>query len=186
MSFSQVEGFSISHAAILDGTTGDEETWGDIYGVSEGSLEADTDSYDNTGDDAVLSSWYWFNYANITIQSGYVSFKTIELLTGASVTSSGTGASDTLSVPLWTQASMNQPTRPMRIRVPAKDQGSAIRNLDFILYKVQFQPISFEGPTYKDGLKINYSGRALMSTLDETGATLGTPAVGRLISLPSS
>lgn len=185
MSFTQVEGFSISHAAILDGTNGTEEAWGDIYGVSEGSLEADTDSYDNTGDDQVLSSWYWFNYANITIQSGYVSFKTIELLTGNSVTSSGTGANDTLSLPLWTASSMNQPTRPMRIRVPAKDKVGAIRNLDFVLYKVQFQPISFEGPTYKDGLKINYSGRALMSSYDETGASIADPAVGRLISLPA-
>lgn len=181
-----VEGFSISHAAILDGSDGTEEEFGDLYGVNEGSLEADTDSFDNTGDDAVLSTWYWFNYANITIQGGYISFKTIELLSGATVTSSGSSPNDTFSLPLWTESSLNQPPRPMRIRVPSKTSEGTVRNLDFILYKVQFQPISFEGPSYKEGLKVNYSGRALLSSADETGTPLSERAVGRLVSLPAA
>lgn len=177
------EGFSISHAAILNGSTGADETWGDIYGVSEGSLEADIDSFDNTGDDTVLSSWFWFNYATVSITGGYVPFSTIAALSGTTVTSSGTAPNDTYSVPLWNKSSLNQPTRPMRIRVPSKDSAGVIRNLDFILYKVQFEPISFDGPSYKDGLKLNYSGRALLSSSDERGQALADPAVGRLYNI---
>ena len=73
----------------------------------------------------------------------------------------------------------------MRIRVPAKDTNGVTRNLDFILYKVQFQPFSFDGPSYKDGLKLNYSGRALISSVDETGTSLTDRAIGRLVSRPS-
>ncbi len=185
MSTKTFEGFSISHAAILNGSTGADETFGDIYGVNEGSLEADTDSFDNTGDNAVLSTWFWFNFANVTIQAGYVPFDTIALLSGTSVTSSGSAPNDHYSVPLWTEESLNQPTRPMRIRVPAKDTNGVTRNLDFILYKVQFQPFSFDGPSYKDGLKLNYSGRALISSVDETGTSLTDRAIGRLVSRPS-
>lgn len=184
MSVSTVEGFSISHAAILDGTTGLDEEFGDIYGVNEGSLEADSDSYDNTGDNAVLSSWFWFNFANVTIQGGYVPFKTIELMTGATVTSSGSGDNDYYYLPLWNQASLNVTRKPLRIRVPSKDTAGAVRNLDFILYSVQFEPISFDGPSYKDGLKVNYAGRALMSSTDEAGNALADPSIGRLVSLP--
>lgn len=186
MSTPIVEGFSISHAAILDGSTDQDHQFGDIYGVSEGSLEADTDSYDNTGDDAVLSTWSWFNYATVSIQAGYLSFETISLITGATLTSSGSGPTDSYSLPLWTESALNQPTRPMKIRVPAKDHAGAVRNLDFILYKVQFDPISFEGPTYKDGLKINYSGRAMMSLTDEKGNTLPERTVGRIESISAA
>ena len=63
------EAFSVSHAAILDGTTGAESA--DIYGVRQGSVSVNSDSYDNTGDDAVLSNWFWFNYAEISISSGW-------------------------------------------------------------------------------------------------------------------
>jgi hypothetical protein len=77
---------------------------------------------------------------------------------------------------------MNQPTRPLLIRVPSKDSAGIPRNFDIILYKVQFAPITFNGPTYKDGLALNYSGKALMSTKDELGADLTERAVGRLVS----
>lgn len=184
MSTPIVEGFSLSHAAILDGSTGAEEVDGDIYGIRSGTIEADTDSYDNTGDDAVLSTWFWFNFATVTIQAGYVPFKTIALLTGATVTSSGAAPGDYYSMPLWNEKSFNQPPRPMFIRVPAKDSDGVARQLNFVLYKVQFQPISFDGPSYKDGLLLNYSGRAMMSDKDETGAALAERAPGRLISAP--
>jgi hypothetical protein len=184
-----VEGFSLSHAAILNGTTGLEETFGDIYGIRSGSLELDQDSYDNTGDDAILSTWYWANKVNLTIQSGYVPFKTLELLSGSKVTSSGTGAAQTISLPLWEANSMNTQPRPMLIRVPSKDSAGVQRRLDFILYKVQFQPFSFDGPAYKEGLLLNYNGSALFSDTDEKGqpvldsvSGLPTKAVGRLIS----
>lgn len=191
MSTPIVEGFSISHAAILDGTTGADAVNGDIYGVRSGSIELDTDSYDNTGDDAVLSTWYWFNKATLTVQSGYVPFNTIALLSGSKVTSSGSGNNDFYSLPLWEDRQQNTTPRPVLIRVPSKDKDGVLRTLDFVLYKVQFQPISFDGPTYKDGLLLNYTGTALMSDKDEKGAAVvdsqtGLPsrAIGRLISRP--
>ena len=52
-----VEAFSLSHAQILNGatpfasvTTGSSD-WGDIFGVNDASLDPDSDSYDNEGDD---------------------------------------------------------------------------------------------------------------------------------------
>lgn len=186
-----VEGFSLSHAAILDGTTGAEAVDGDIYGVRSGSIELDTDSYDNTGDDAILSTWYWFNKATLTVQSGYVPFRTIALMSNSTVTSSGSAPNDYYSLPLWEQRSLNVAPRPVLIRVPSKDKDGVLRTLDFVLYKVQFQPFSFDGPTYKDGLLLNYTGTALMSDKDEKGAAVldsvtaqPSKQIGRLISRP--
>lgn len=186
-----VEGFSLSHAAILDGSTGLEEEFGDIYGIRSGSIELDQDSYDNTGDDAILSSWFWANRATVTVQSGYVPFQTISLLSGSKITSSGSGDGTSFSLPLWEERQMNTSPRPMLLRVPAKDKNGLIRTMDFILYKVQFQPFSFDGPSYKEGLLLNYSGTALFSDTDEKGqpvvdSVTGAPtkAIGRLISKP--
>lgn len=179
MAGSIFEGFSVSHAAILNGTTGAEVA--DIYGVREGSVEVDTDSFDNTGDDTILSTWNWFNFANLSISSGFVPFDVIQLLTGATVTSSGTGNATKYELPLWNESSLNMPPRPVLIRVPSKDSDGAARNLDFILYKVQFEPISFDGPSYKDGLVLNYAGKALMADKDEKGGTLTDRAIGRLV-----
>ena len=186
-----VEGFSLSHAAILDGATGAEEVDGDIYGVRSASLELSTDSYDNTGDDATLSTWFWFNFATVTVQGGYLPFPTIALLSESQVTSTGTGDDVTFELPLWEDGMLNTRTRPMYIRVPSKDKDGNLRNLDFVLYKVQFQPFTFDGPNYKDGLLLNYTGRALMSDKDETGQPVVSPvtgqpsrAVGRLINRP--
>lgn len=186
MSNKIVEGFSLSHAAIIDATSGVDAAWGDIYGVRTGSIQVQTNSYDNTGDDFVLSSWFWFDYAEVSVQGGYVPFDVIANLTGQTVTSSGTAPNDYYSLPLWTADSLNQPTRPMRLRIPAKDSNGVTRNLDFVLYKVQFSPISFDGPSYKNGLLLNYAGRALISSTDEHGNALTTNAIGRLISKPST
>lgn len=178
------EGFSISHAAILDGSTGAEETDGDIYGVRTGSLAANTGNYDNTGDDSVLSAWFWIDNATLTIESGYVPFDTIALLAGDTVTSSGSAPNDHYSIPLWSENSVNQSSRPVLLRVPSKDSDGLIRVMEFVLYKVQFAPFSFTGPAYKSGLLLNYSGRATMSSKDETGATLSERAIGRLVNRP--
>jgi hypothetical protein len=177
-----VEGFSLSHTAILDGTTPAELA--DIYGVREASLDVDTDSFDNTGDDTILSTWSWFNFATLTVQSGYVPFSVIALLTGATLTSSGAAPNDYYNLPLWNENSLNQPTRPVLIRVPSKDSNGVVRKLDIILYKVQFEPISFDGPSYKDGLVLNYAGKALMASKDEVGTNLSERAIGRLVSRP--
>lgn len=188
-----VEGFSLSHAAILNGTTGLEENFGDIYGIRSGTLALQQNSYDNTGDDAILSTWYWADKVDVTVQSGYVPFDTLSLISGSVVTSSGSGAAATYSLPLWEENTMNTTPRPMLIRVPSKDKDGAVRVLDFILYKVQFQPFSFDGPSYKQGLLLNYNGSALMSDKDEKGNLVldsrsgqPTKAIGRLLSRPLS
>lgn len=174
------EGFSVSHAAILDGTTGAEAA--DIYGVREGAIEVDTDQFDNTGDDTVLSEWTWFNFATLSITSGYIPFDTIALLTGNTITSSGAGAAAQYEMPLWNEKSLNVAPRPVLIRVPSKDSDGNPRNMDFILYKVQFAPFSFDGPQYKDGLVLNYSGKALMSDKDEKGTPIvGDRQIGRIV-----
>lgn len=184
-----VEGFSLSHAAILNGDTGIEEEFGDIYGIRSGSMELDQDSYDNTGDDTILSTWYWANKVNLTVQSGYVPFETLALISGSKITSSGSGSTQSFEIPLWEENTMNTEPRPMLIRVPSKDRDGAVRVLDFILFKVQFQPFSFDGPAYKEGLLLNYNGSALFSDVDEKGQPVldsrtgqPTKAVGRLLS----
>lgn len=191
MTSNVVEGFSLTHAAILDGhTTADQvatnDTWGDIYGVRTGTIAADTGNYDNTGDDFVLSSWFWINYATVTVQAGYLPFDTIALLSGGNTYSSGAGANDYYSITLWDQDSVNQAPKPMIIRVPAKDKNGVVRTLDFVLYRVQFGPISFDGPAYKSGLLLNYTGRAVLSDVDEVGTTLPKRAIGRLINRPAA
>lgn len=188
---STVEGFSLSHAAILNGTSGVEEQFGDIYGVRSSSMELDQDSYDNTGDDVILSTWYWGNKVTLTIQSGYIPFETLSLISGSKITSSGSGDNVQYSLPLWEIETMNTAPRPMLVRVPSKDKQGNVRVLDYILYKVQFQPFSFDGPSYKEGLLLNYNGSALFSDVDEKGQPVldsrtgkPTKAIGRLLSKP--
>jgi len=189
-----VEAFSLTHAQILDGATafGSVGTgageWGDIYGVNDASLDPDSDSYDNEGDDAVLSTWNWLNKAELTVQAGYLSFALISNLTGRAISSSGTDDSIVYGMDLWHEDDFNTPRRPMIIRMPSKDHLGAVRYLDIGLYSVSFSPITFDGPTYKDGLKINYGGQALMSTVDELGVAFadGKKRIGKLISKPIS
>lgn len=180
-----IEAFSVSHAAILDGATGAEEVDGDIYGVEEASLEPDTDQFENVGDDVVLSTWSWLNFAELNVTGGYIPFGLIQLLTGEPVSSSGAAPNDWYEVEIWTDRSFNVSPKPVLIRMPAKWSDGTVRTLEIVLYKVQFGPITFDGPAYKDGLKVNYTGRALLSDVDEAGASLGTyKAVGRLVDRP--
>lgn len=181
------EGFSLSHAAILSGTTGAEAS--SIYGVRNGSIATDQGNFENTGDDVVLSEHFWINFANVTIEEGYVAFATIALITGTSVSCSGTSPTDYYAIPLWTLNSMNQPTQPLAIRVPSKDSAGAVRYLDFVLYRVQFQPFNFTGPSYKAGLSCSIAGRALFSTVNEVGNALPSTypqSIGRLVSYPGA
>lgn len=188
------EGFSLSHAAILNGSTGAEGAT--VYGVRNGTISTDQGNFENTGDDVVLSEHFWINFANITIEEGYIPFSTIAYITGTQVTSSGAAGADYYAIPLWTLASMNQVTQPLAVRVPSKDAGGQIRTLDFIMYRVQFQPFNFTGPSYKTGLSCSIAGRALFSTVNEVGTALpvaygGTSgsagmSIGRLVSLPGT
>lgn len=297
MSASQiVEGFSLTHAQVLDGGTpfltalavaaSEAE---DIYGVNDSSMDPDTGDYDNEGDDAVLSTWSWFNYADLTIQAGYLSLPLIANLTNrpveqvvqaagtpevnsliatgatagnfqirvngqttgnipwnataavvstalkalsnvdendvvvtggplpttavvitwadalagqdmdvtvqngtltggnAVITTTTPGvdqspAADTLD--LWHEDSMNVAPKPMVVRMPAKDSTGDVRSLALGLYRVQFRPITFDGPSYKDGLKVNYGGRAVQSNTNELGAVHadGRKRVGKILS----
>ncbi len=181
------EGFSLSHAAILSGASGAEAAT--IYGVRNGTISTDQGNFENTGDDIVLSEHFWINFANVTIEEGFVPFSTIALITGTTVSSSGAAGADYYAIPLWTLASMNQPTFPMAIRVPAKDAGGQIKTLDFVLYRVQFQPFNFTGPSYKTGLSCSIAGRALFSATDERGNALPVSypqSIGRLVAAPGN
>jgi hypothetical protein len=177
-----IEGFSVTSASILDGTTGAEAAR--IFGVRSGSLDIDQSQYDNTGDDQILSTWTWFNFATLTIESGFIPFPTLALITGGTITSSGVGPNDYWNIPLWNINSQNQPTRPVLIRVPSKDSLGNPRAMDFVIYRCQFEPIKFTGPRYKDGLVCTYTGRCLISSLDERGQALPEKAIGRIVSRP--
>lgn len=181
------EGFSLSHAAVLNGSTGAELAT--LYGCRNGTIAADSGNFDNTGDDVVLSTWFWINYANLTIEEGFMPFDTIATITGTTVSSSGSAPADYYSVPLWTLASMNTVTRPVAIRCPAKDSAGSLYTLDFVIYKTQFQPFNFTGPSYKNGLTFSVNGRGLMTTTDELGNALPTSygkSVGRMIASPGT
>ncbi len=189
-----VEIFSISHAQILDGettfmqalqTVANADEW-DIYGVNNGSLEPNSDSYDNEGDDAVLSTWEWLNYAELAVQAGYVSFPLISNITGEPISSGSiAGGATAYGMDLWTERSMNVKRRPVMMQCPSKTaQGDVVRAV-IGLYSVSFAPITFDGPAYKDGLKVNYGGKALMSNFDEKGVAFsdGIKRVARLLAI---
>ena len=182
------EGFSLSHAQILTGSTTFAAAVStqdlDVYGVDQASLDPDADSFENTGDDVVLSEWNWLNKAGLEVRSGYVSFPLIATLTGRAITSSGAGDSQVFEMDLWHEDDFNVAPKPMLVRMPSKDKSGTVRILDIGLYKVSFKPLTFDGPAYKDGLKISYSGTALMSDEDETGTPFvdGKKRVGKLIS----
>jgi hypothetical protein len=187
-----VEAFSVSHAQILasnlsflDALATAALAKEDIYGVNEASLEPDMDSYDNEGDDVILSTWDWLNKADLTVQAGYVSFPLIAELTGQTISSGTIGGKVIHGLDLWHEDSMSPAPKPVIIKMPSKDKAG--NRADFVigLYKVSFKPIQFDGPAYKDGLKINYDGTALFSDTDELGNVFsdGKKRVGRLLSI---
>jgi hypothetical protein len=200
MSTQYLEGFSLSHAGILDGANSAEGQ--SIYGVRNGTISTDNGNFENTGDNVVLSEWFWINFANITIEAGFIPFPMIADITGTVVSSSGVAPADYYAIPLWTLASMSTATKPIGIRVPAKDNAGNLRTLDFVLYRCQFMPFNFTGPSYKNGLTVSFGARALFSYTNEQGTPLpiayGGPGVnpatgaaaglsiGRLISLPGT
>ena len=177
-----LEGFSVTHAAILDGDTGAEELDGDIYGIENANITPDLGTFDNVGDDVVKSTWDWFNKALIAIQAGYLPFDLVALIYGPSVSSSGSGADIRYDLPLWEKRGSNIITRPLQVRCEAKDSNGNARWWDFVYFKAKFKPLSFTGPAYKDGLKINYEATILMSSIDEAGNVLAYEAVGRIVS----
>lgn len=105
----------------------------------------------------------------------------------ATTTPGAGGQDDTIyEMPLWTEDSFNVAPRPMLVTMPSKDNRGNVRLFVIGLYQVQFAPITFDGPKYKEGLKINYGGRAVMSAFDETGGSFpaGKKRFGTMISRP--
>ncbi len=192
-----VEAFSLSHAQLMSGTQTFEEAALaatpealDIYGVNDASLSPSMDTYENQGDDTVLSRWNWLNYAELTVQAGYISFEQIAAMTGDPISSGGSGAATAYGIDLWSEAAMNVSNKPMLLRMPSKDRNGVARNLLIGLYNVSFSPMTFDGPRYKEGLKVNYTATALMSDKDEKGAAFtqrpNVKRVGRLISVQAA
>lgn len=83
-----VAGFSVTHAAFLDGTTALTET--DMVGVRNAGITPDWGSADITGDDTIMTTFNWLNKATMTMETGYVGFDWIAKLTGTTVTVGGT------------------------------------------------------------------------------------------------
>ena len=117
---------------------------------------------------------------------------TIDLtgLTGAETvviarTTAGVKAGVNYGADLWHEDSMNTSPKPMILQMPSKDHLGQVRRLIYGLYRVQFGPIGFDGPTYKEGMKVNYEGTALMSTVNEAGVAFpdGKKRIGRLLSI---
>lgn len=188
------EAFSISGANILSGTETFAENMAaayaenqDIYGINDGKLDPDLGDYDNEGDDAVLSVWNWINKAAVDIQAGYMSFPLIANLTGQTISSGTLAGKQIHGLDLWHDDSMNVAPKPMILKMPSKDKTGKPANFYIGLYKVNFKPITFDGPAYKEGLKINYSGTAVRSTTDEKGVAFadGKGRFGRLLLVES-
>ncbi|MDL5159402.1 hypothetical protein [Actinomycetospora termitidis] len=174
-----VEGFSLSHAQILDGsetfeaaltkTNTTQDGW-DIYGVREASLDVDDDDWSNEGDDDVLSRWQWINYVEIEVVAGYFGFKTYERLTKRATTSSGTGAATIYRADLWHEDDNNLPPFPLLLKMPSRDSRGTVRSLVIGIYRFQPGPIGFEGPEYKEGFSVSYNGSGTKTLYNETGA----------------
>jgi hypothetical protein len=186
-----IEAFSITHAQVMDGatafralTTSAASDDLDIYGVDQGNVDPDVGEATNPGDDVELGYWSWINHATINVRAGYMSFPLLSTLTGAPISSSGSGASILYDIDLWSETGVNLPPKPLLLRMPSKDKDGAVRTFDIGLYKVTFQPVTFDGPQYKEGLKVSYRGRATYSANDETGTPFpdGKKRIARLVS----
>lgn len=90
-----VNGFSVTHAAILDyGNAVTPET--DLYGVRSASLTPDVGTLDITGDDVVLDTFDWMNHAALNVTGGYISFDAYSKIYGVPVTVGGTATAATV------------------------------------------------------------------------------------------
>jgi hypothetical protein len=197
------EAFSISHAQILDGTTSfldtafapyDEDL--DIYGVSEGTLSPDTATFENQGDDDTLSRWNWVNFVDVAVKAGYISLPLLAEITGRPITTivdntpAGSGgpkpANNVYKFDLWHEDDSNVSAKPMILKCPSKDSRGAARDLIIGLYSVtNLGTMTFDGPVYKDGMKMNLAGTAVKSLYDEKGVAFadGKRRTGVLLSV---
>ena len=178
-----VTSFSLSHLGILDGSTAVELA--DLYGVNEGTLELETDSYEITGDDKILSTRRWITKATLTAKTNYLPIDLMATLYGTPVVSAAGG----LTMQLWTEKAMNVAPRPVVVQAPAETDAGVPINLKVLLYKVKFGQISFDQfMSYKEGLAVSFEGDALLADKDELGAAftdnLGA-RIGKIVTVNS-
>ena len=83
-----VTSFSLSHVGILNGTTAAEVA--DLYGVNEGSLDVESDSYERQGDDKILSTTRWLTKGTVSFRTNYLPLDMMALLYGTPAVSSAT------------------------------------------------------------------------------------------------
>lgn len=160
-----ISSFSLSHVGILDGETAAEVA--DLYGVNEGSLELESDMYERTGDDRILSTNRWITKGTVSFRSNYLPLDMLALLYGTPVVSGADG----LTMQLWTEKGMNIKPRPVVVEAPGEDHDGNPMSIRIVLYKVKFGQISFDQfMSYKEGLAISLEGDALLSDSDELGA----------------
>lgn len=170
-----VTAFSLSHAAILDGSTAAELA--DLFGVNEGSLELESDSYERTGDDKILSTTRWITKGTLSLKSNYIPLDLMAVLYGTPVVSGAEG----LTMQLWTEKAMNIAPRPVVVQAPGETDAGVPITMKFVLYKVKFGQITFDQfLSYKEGLAISLEGDALLSDKDELGVAF-TDALGARI-----
>lgn len=178
-----LEGFSISHVAIIDPYDPTPEMRdGDLYGVRSASIEANVDSVDEFSNDVAIGMWNSVSTLDISVTSGYVSLDFLARLNGSSPPTGGL-VPETVEqrheyLPV---RSLNHQFVSMLFRVPAKDKNGYPMYLDFVLYRVKLAPVSFGEMSYKEGLEVSYSGKAFLSRVDETGQDLDRPAFGYLL-----
>lgn len=170
-----ISSFSLSHAAILDGETAAELA--DVYGVNEGSLELESDTYERQGDDKILSTARWITKGTLSLKSNYISFDMMEKLYGTAPVVTPADTTDpeapvpgTSVMPLWTEKAMNVRPRPVLVQAPGEDADGNPLTFKIVLYKVKFGQLSFDQfMSYKEGLAVDFSGDALLSEVDELG-----------------
>lgn len=217
MATHSVEVYSLSHFGVLDPTSGAEPVSGNLFGVRNATMAVDITKTDNTGDNAILSSWYDFNFVTLTVTSGFISASLIEQITKSPVKDYATAAAYTANTPvdrasatyatdlaaavgnpqhvweqdLWRQDALVTSPWPVIARAPSRDNAGVVRLHDFILYKVIFSPIQFNGPTYRAILESSFTAQGFMSSVNEKGTSLGTlpdgrpiQAAGRMINRP--
>lgn len=176
--------FSLSHAGILSGTSAAEDA--DLFGVNEGSLELESDSYDRTGDDKILSTTRWITKGTLSLKTNYIPLDMMALLYGTEVAQDA--ESGGVSMQLWTENAMNIRPRPVVVRAPGEDSDGNPYTIEIVLYKVKFGQMSFDQfMSYKEGLGLSFDADALLSDKDELGNefTDGQGArIGKLIGKP--
>jgi hypothetical protein len=174
-----VESFSLSHVAVLDGAVSHEHLLGDLYGVRSATMELESTVHENLVDGVVLSHWSIFKKASLRVSAGFLPIRLFTPVLGSLPRERPQGG---MSAPLWEERQQYAPTVSMLVTVPARDQEGTARPIHFVLYRVQFEPISFSPQAYKAGATFDYTASALMSSVDETGS----PVLDSITGLPSS